>query len=113
MRKTRNEKGLFLSDQGQGRLTVRVDEHTDVQKSDEDKDVPDRVDTFIGRSDRDEFTKVAHTKNLSRPGTIFRYASYIQEQEAFLPIYLDCYHTNLKGKVYTNKGAYYVLKLEA
>ena len=110
MRKTRNEKGLFLSDQGQGRLTVRADERTDVHKSDEDKDVLDRVDTFIGRSDRDEFTKVAHTKNLSRPGTIFCYVSYIREQEAFFSIYLDCYHTNLKGKVYTDKGAYYVLK---
>jgi len=65
---------------------------------------------FIGRSDRDEFTKVAHTEKLSLPGTIFRYASYVQEQEAFLSIYLDCYHTNLKGKVYTESGAYYVLK---
>ena len=74
------------------------------------KPVLDRVDTFIGRSDRDEFTKVAHTEKLSRPGTIFRYASYVQEQEAFLSIYLDCYHTNLNGKVYTDKGAYYVLK---
>lgn len=74
------------------------------------KPVLDRVDTFIGRSDRDEFTKVAHTEKLSRPGTIFRYASYVQEQEAFLSIYLDCYHTNLKGKVYTESGAYYVLK---
>ena len=73
------------------------------------KDVLDRVDTFIGRSDRDEFTKVAHTEKLSRPGTIFRYASYVQEQEMYLSIYLDCYHTNLKGKVYTEKGAYYVL----
>jgi len=48
-------------------------------KNDEGKDVLDRVDTFIGRSDRDEFTKVAHTEKLSRPGTIFRYASYVQE----------------------------------
>ena len=65
---------------------------------------------FIGGSDRDEFTKVAHTEKVSLPGTIFRYASYVQEQEAFLSIYLDCYHTNLKGKVYTESGAYYVLK---
>lgn len=73
------------------------------------KDRLDRVDTFIGRSDRDEFTKVAHTEKLSMPGTIFRYASYVQEQERFVNVYLDCYHTNLKGKVYTDTGAYYVL----
>lgn len=79
-------------------------------KDAEGKLVLDRVDTFIGRSDRDEFTKVAHTEKLSNPGTIFRYASYVQEQERFLNIYLDCYHTNLKGKVYTEKGAYYVMK---
>ena len=33
--------------------------------------VLDRVDTFIGRSDRDEFEKVAHTGDLSKPGTIY------------------------------------------
>ena len=72
--------------------------------------VLDRVDTFIGRSDRDEFEKVAHTGDLSKPGTIFRYASYVQEQERFLRVYLQCYHDNLKGKVYTEKGAYYVMR---
>ena len=75
----------------------------------ENKDL-DRVDTFIGRADRDEFVKVAHTGELSKPGTIFRYSNYVQEQERFLTIYLQCYHDNLKGKVYTDNGAYYVLK---
>ena len=69
----------------------------------------DRVDTFIGRSERDEYEKVAHTEGLSKPGTIFRYASYVQEQELFLKIYLQCYHDNLRGKAYTENGSHYVL----
>ena len=68
----------------------------------------DRVDTFIGRNDRGEYIKVGSTENLSAPGVIFRYASYVREQEALLGYYLDCYHENLKGLVYTEKGAYYL-----
>ena len=66
----------------------------------------DRVDTFIGRNDRGEYIKVGSTENLSAPGVIFRYASYVGEQEALLGYYLDCYHENLKGLVYTENGAY-------
>ena len=73
-----------------------------------DKPVLDRVDTFIGRHDRGEYIKVGSTENLSAPGVIFRYASYVREQEALLGYYLDCYHENLKGLVYTEKGAYYL-----
>lgn len=62
--------------------------------------VLDRVDTFIGRHDRGEYIKVGSTENLSAPGVIFRYASYVREQEALLGYYLDCYHENLKGLVY-------------
>ena len=68
----------------------------------------DRVDTFIGRHDRGEYIKVGSTENLSAPGVIFRYASYVREQEALLGYYLDCYHENLKGLVYTEKGSYYL-----
>ena len=75
-----------------------------------DKLVLDQVDTFIGRSDRDEYVSVARAKDLSAPGTIFRYASYVQEQEMYLDIYLDCYHKNLNGKIYTDKGTYYILQ---
>ena len=57
--------------------------------------VLDRVDTFIGRHDRGEYIKVGSTENLSAPGVIFRYASYVREQEALLSYYLDCYHENL------------------
>ena len=67
----------------------------------------DRVDTFIGRNDRGEYIKVGSTENLSAPGVIFRYASYVREQEALLGYYLDCYHENLHGLVYTEKGSYY------
>ena len=70
--------------------------------------VLDRVDTFIGRNDRGEYIKVGSTENLSAPGVIFRYASYVREQEALLGYYLDCYHENLGGLVYTEKGAYYL-----
>ena len=54
--------------------------------------VLDRVDTFIGRNDRGEYVKVGGTENLSAPGVIFRYASYVREQEALLEYYLQCYH---------------------
>ena len=57
--------------------------------------VLDRVDTFIGRNDRGEYIKVGSTENLSAPGVIFRYASYVREQEALLGYYLQCYHENL------------------
>ena len=69
--------------------------------------VLDRVDTFIGRHDRGEYIKVGSTENLSAPGVIFRYASFVREQEALLGYYLQCYHENLNGLVYTEKGAYY------
>ena len=39
--------------------------------------------------------KVGETKNLSSPGVIFRYASYVREQEGLLSYYLQCYHKNL------------------
>ena len=71
--------------------------------------VLDRGDTFIGRNDRGEYIKVGSTENLSAPGVIFRYASYVREQEALLGYYLQCYHENLKGLVYTENGAYYKL----
>ena len=69
----------------------------------------DRVDTFIGRNDRGEYIKVGSTENLYSPGVIFRYASYVREQEALLGYYLQFYHENLKGLVYTEKGAYYTI----
>lgn len=73
-----------------------------------DKLVLNRVDTFIGRADRDEYINVARAKDLSAPGAVFRYASFVQEQEMYLDIYLDCYHRNLKGKIYTEKGSFYI-----
>ena len=69
----------------------------------------DRVDTFIGRNDRGEYVKVGSAENLSAPGVIFRYASYVREQEGLLGYYLECYHKNLHGLVYTEKGSYYPL----
>lgn len=68
----------------------------------------ERVDTFIGHTNRGEYIKVGSTENLSAPGVIFRYASYVREQEALLGYYLDCYHENLHGLVYTEKGSYYL-----
>ena len=79
-----------------------------VSRSGANKLVLDRVDTFIGRHDRGEYIKVGSTENLSASGVIFRYASYVREQEALLGYYLDCYHENLKGLVYTEKGSYYL-----
>ena len=78
-------------------------------KSDERRAQLDRVDTFIGRNDRGEYVKVGSTENLSAPGTIFRYASYVREQEGMLGYYLECYHNNLHGLVYTGKGHNYRL----
>ena len=71
----------------------------------------DRVTTFIGRHDRDEYVKVANAEDLSKPGTIFKYSSYVREQENMLPIYLDCYRHNLRGHVYSKDGgSYYLLQ---
>lgn len=67
----------------------------------------DRVDTFIGRNDRGEYVKVGSTENLSAPGVIFRYSSFVREQEKLMGYYLQCYHKNLHGLVYTENGAYY------
>ena len=78
------------------------------RRAEANKLVLDRVDTFIGQHDRGEYIKVGSTENLSAPGVIFRYASYVREQEALLGYYLDCYHENLKGLVYTEKGSYYL-----
>ena len=73
-----------------------------------EKLVLDRVDTFIGRNDRGEYVKGGGTEKLSAPGVIFRYASYVREQEGLLGYYIQCYHENLKGLVYTENGAYYI-----
>ena len=62
----------------------------------------------FGHTNRGEYVKVGSTEGLSKPGVIFRYASYVREQEALLGYYLDCYHENLKGLVYTEKGSYYL-----
>jgi len=79
-----------------------------VSRSGAEKLVLDRVDTFIGHTNRGEYVKVGSTENLSAPGVIFRYASYVREQEQLLGYYLDCYHENLHGLVYTEKGSYYL-----
>ena len=39
-----------------------------------EKLVLDRVDTFIGDTNRGEYVKVGSTEGLSKPGVIFRYA---------------------------------------
>ena len=77
-----------------------------VSRSGAEKLVLDRVDTFIGHNNRGEYIKVGSTENLSATGVIFRYASYVREQERLLGYYLDCYHKNLHGLVYTENGAY-------
>ena len=78
------------------------------RRAEAQKLILDCVDTFIGRHDRGEYIKVGSTENLSAPDVIFRYASYVREQEALLGYYLNCYHENLKGLVYTEKGAHYL-----
>ena len=71
----------------------------------------DRVETFLGRHDRKEYVKVGTAKDLSAPGTIFSYSSYVRIQEGMMNYYLDAYRTNLKGLVYTeNGGSYYVIQ---
>ena len=110
MRKTETKKAYFYPIKDVDGSSLDLMNVLSYVKDLDGKLVLDRVDAFIGRSDRDEFEKVAHTEGLSAPGVIFRYASYVQEQEMFLDIYLQIYHDNLKGKVYTETGAYYVLK---
>ena len=48
------------------------------RRAEAEKLVLDRVETFIGRHDRGEYIKVGSTENLSAPGMIFRYASYVR-----------------------------------
>ncbi len=83
-------------------ITLKVNESGD--------SVTDRVDTFIGRHDRDEYVSVCRTQDLSVPGTIFKYSNYVQEQEMMMKYYLEFYHANLGGKVYTKDGSYYFMK---
>ncbi len=80
---------------------MKADKHREV--------LLDRVDTFIGRNDRGDYVKVGSTEGLSKPGVIFRYASYVREQEGLLDYYLQCYHENLKELEYTESGAHYTL----
>ncbi len=108
MRKTETRKAYFYPIRDLDGSPLELMNVLSYIRDADGKLVLDRVDTFIGRSDRDEFENVARTCNLSRPGTVFRYASYVQEQERFLQIYLQCYHDNLKRKVYTAQGAFYV-----
>lgn len=110
MRKTEAKKAYFYPTKDLDGSPLDLMNVLSYVKDSDGKRVLDRVDTFIGRSDRDEFVKVAYTEDLSKPGVIFRYTSYVQEQERLLRIYLQCYHDNLKGKMYTEKGAYYVMK---
>ena len=88
-------------------LTFILSANTTPDTTRAEKAVLDRVDTFIGRNDRGEYVKVGSTGNLSAPSVIFRYVSFVREQEGLIGYYLQCYHENLKGLVYTDKGAYY------
>lgn len=71
----------------------------------------DRVSTFIGRHDRGEYVSVGNTENLSAPGTVFSYSSYVREQkDLFLDMYIELYHSNLQGKVYTSSSSCYIVR---
>ncbi len=71
----------------------------------------DRVDTFIGNHARQEFVSVGRTEGLSLPGVIFKYSSYVREQEMMIGIYKEIYQDNIGGKVYDSDGNLkYILK---
>ena len=61
----------------------------------------------LGRHDRGEYIKVGSTENLSAPGVIFRYASYVREQEAlrmsssFLGNAVSSFFSTLVSSFYT------------
>ena len=71
----------------------------------------DRVDTFVGHHARMEYVSVGVTKNLSAPGVIFSYSSYVREQDMLIDMYKEIYESNLDGKVYDAAGNLkYILK---
>ncbi len=70
----------------------------------------DRVNTFIGNHNRQEYLSVAGTKGLSEPGVIFSYSSYVREQEMLIPLYKQIYQDNLHGKVYMEDGRCYIVE---
>ena len=72
-------------------------------------EVLDSVHTFIGRHDRHEFLCVGSAEDLSAPGTLFNYRSFVRQQESLMRIYVQTYHDNLHGKVYTPDGGFYMV----
>ena len=79
-----------------------------LSRSGAEKPVLDRVDTFIGRHDRGEYIKVGSTENLSASGVIFRYASYVREQECELLKQLTLYISAAQG---ITKNPYFMAKI--
>ena len=67
----------------------------------------ERIDTFIGNHDRQEYISVGTATDLSAPGTVFSYASYVKMQGMNIKIYKEFYRDNLNGKVYTEDGGCY------
>ena len=73
----------------------------------------DRVNTFIGSHTRNEYVSVGRTEDLSIPGVIFSYSSYVREQDMLKNMYKDIYKSNIEaeGKVYdANGNLKYILK---
>ena len=67
----------------------------------------EQIDTFVGNHDRQEYVSVGTAKELSDPGTVFSYASYVKMQKMNIKIYKEFYRDNLNGKVYTEDGGCY------
>lgn len=55
----------------------------------------DRIDTYIG-TEKEGFSHVGVTQNLSQPGTIFSYSSYVLMMEYNLDMYLQIYEGNIR-----------------
>lgn len=57
----------------------------------------DRIDTYIG-TEEEGFSHVGYTQDLSQPGTIFSYSSYVRMMEFNLKMYMQIYDSNIRHR---------------
>lgn len=85
MQKEKN-KTVYLYDIGRGMTLMNI-----LTKNADDQ--LDRVETYIGVENY-AFSEVGTVRDLASSGTVFRYSSYVREQEAMLDVYIEMFEKN-------------------
>lgn len=85
-------KTTYLYDIGNGLTLMNI-----LTKNAEGK--LDRVDTYIG-VDELGFSCVGTAKDLSAPGVIFTYSSYVRQMDGLLGYYIDVFEKNTGRRVH-------------